>query len=199
MTRLAIGVLLWSMVHFFPSIAPQLRKTVVTGMGEYPYKGVFAALLVISLYLIISGWSSLTPTEPDVLNAIYTVPEWGGYAAAVLVLIGFVLFLAPYPPNNFRRMLRHPQLIGFVSWGAGHLLAVGTARAIVLFGGLTAWALIEIFLINRRDGLWVKPARAPVKNDVAMVLFSVLVYMAFLYTHHLLFGGINLIEADGTG
>ncbi len=193
MTRLAIGVLLWSLVHFIPSVAAGFKKDMVNRFGEYPYKGAFTLLMVIALYLIISGWGSLTPVEPEVLNEIYTAPEWGGHAAAVLVLIGFVLFLAPYPPNNFKRMFRHPQLIGFACWGLGHLLAVGTARAIVLFGGLTVWALLEMYLINKRDGVWVKPDKAPVKNDVTMVAFAVLVYLAFLYTHHLLFGGTDLI------
>jgi uncharacterized membrane protein len=193
MIRLAIGVLLWSLVHFFPALAPDLKKSMVNRYGEYAYKGAFTLFMIISLYMIISGWSSMTPVEPDVLNAIYTAPEWGAHAAAVLVLAGFILFLAPYPPNNFKRMLRHPQLFGFACWGLGHLMAVGTARSIVLFGGLTLWALIEIFLINKRDGVWVKPDKAPFKNDVAMVLFSVLTYLAFLYTHHLLFGGTNLI------
>lgn len=193
MTRLAIGVLLWSLVHFIPSVAAGFKKDMVNRFGEYPYKGAFTLLMVIALYLIISGWGSLTPVEPEVLNEIYTAPEWGGHAAAVLVLIGFVLFLAPYPPNNIKRMFRHPQLIGFACWGLGHLLAVGTARAIVLFGGLTVWALLEMYLINKRDGVWVKPDKAPVKNDVTMVAFAVLVYLAFLYTHHLLFGGTDLI------
>ena len=194
MTRLVIGVLLWSMVHFIPSFAAGFKQSMLKRSGEYPYKGAFTLLMVISLYLIISGWSSLTPVEPDVLNAVYTAPEWGGPAAAVLVLVGFILFLAPYPPNNFRRMLRHPQLVGVISWGLGHLLAIGTARAIVLFGGLTVWALIEMFLINRRDGQWVKPEKAPIRNDVTLALFSILAYMAFLYTHHLLFGGTDLIS-----
>ena len=193
MTRLAIGVLLWSLVHFIPSVAAGFKKDMFNRFGEYPYKGAFTLLMVIALYLVISGWGSLTPVEPEVLNEIYTAPEWGGHAAAVLVLIGFVLFLAPYPPNNIKRMFRHPQLIGFALWGLGHLLAVGTARAIVLFGGLTVWALLEIYLINKRDGVWVKPDKAPVKNDVTMVAFAVLVYLAFLYTHHLLFGGTDLI------
>ena len=193
MTRLAIGVLLWSLVHLIPSVAAEFKKSMVDRFGEYPYKGAFTALMVVSLYLIISGWGSMTPIEPDVLEVIYTAPEWGGHAAAVLVLIGFILFLAPYPPNNIKRMFRHPQLIGFASWGLGHLLAIGTARAIVLFGGLTVWALIEMFLINKRDGAWVKPDKAPVKNDVTMVAFAVLAYLASLYTHHLLFGGTNLI------
>ena len=193
MTRLAIGVLLWSLVHFIPSLAAEFKKTFINRYGEYPYKGAFTVLMIISLYLIISGWKSLTPVEPDVLNAIYTVPEWGGHASALFVLIGFVLFFAPYPPNNIKRLMRHPQLIGFASLGLGHLLAVGTARAIVLFGSLTIWALIEIYLINKRDGTWVKPEKAPFKNDVAMVVFAVLVYLAFLYTHHMLFGGTDLI------
>lgn len=193
MTRLVIGVLLWSLAHFIPSVAAGFKKNMVNRFGEYPYKSAVTGLLIISLYLIISGWSSLTPIEPEVLNEIYTAPEWGGHAAALLVLIGFILFLAPYPPNNIKRMFRHPQLIGFACWGLGHLLAIGTARAIVLFGGLTVWALLEIYLINKRDGAWVKPDQAPVKNDVTMVAFAVLAYLAFLYTHHLLFGGTNLI------
>lgn len=193
MTRLVIGVALWSLVHLLPSAAVELKQSMLNRFGEYPYKGAFTVLLIISLYLIISGWSSMTPIEPDVLEPLYTAPEWGGHAAAALVLIGFILFFAPYRPNNFKRIIRHPQLTGFTAWGAGHLLAVGTARAIVLFGGLTIWALLEIFLISKRDGAWEKPAKAPLKNDVTMVAFAVLVYLAFLYTHHMLFGGTNLI------
>lgn len=193
MTRLVIGVLLWSMVHFIPSVAAGFRKSIAGRFGEYPYQGAFTVLLVISLYLIISGWSSMTPIEPDVLEPVYTAPEWGSHVAAALLLIGFILFFAPYPPNNIKRVIRHPQLIGFAAWGFGHLMAVGTMRAIVLFGGLTIWALLEIFLINKRDGAWEKPAKAPLKNDVTLVAFAVLVYLAFLYTHHMLFGGTNLI------
>lgn len=193
MTRLALGILIWSMVHFFPALAPAARKSVINRFGEYSYKGVFLLLMIVSVYLIISGWSSMTPVEPDTLPEIYAAPEWGGYVTAVLVLIGFVLFLAPYPPNNIKRKMRHPQLIGLACWGIGHLLAIGTARSLVFFGGLTVWAVIEILLINRRDGVWIRPAQAPLRNDVAMVLFAILIYLAFLFTHHLLFGGTNLV------
>jgi uncharacterized membrane protein len=193
MTRLVLGVLLWSLVHMLPGLTKDFKKNLVGRIGEYPYKGLFLLFMILSLYLIISGWTSMTPVEPEVLAALYTVPEWGGFAAALLVLIGFILFLAPYPPNNFKRMLRHPQLIGMVCWGVGHLLAVGTARSIVLFGGLSIWAIIEIFLINRRDGEWVRPEKVSFMKDFTQVLFSVLAYMAFLYTHHMLFGGTELI------
>jgi uncharacterized membrane protein len=186
MTRLAIGVLLWSVVHFMPAILTDLKKHMVSRFGENPYKGIFALIMAVAIYLIISGWKSAAT------DVVYTVPDWGVYAAFLLVLLGFILFFAPYPPNNIKRMMRHPQLIGTACWGVGHLFAIGDTRSIVLFGGLAAWALIEMLLLNRRDGEWVKPASVPGKNDLTMVLFSVLVFMVVLYTHHLIFGGSPL-------
>jgi uncharacterized membrane protein len=186
MTRLAIGVLLWSVVHFMPAILTDLKKHMVSRFGENPYKGIFALIMAVAIYLIISGWKSAVP------EVVYTVPDWGVHAAFLLVLLGFILFFAPYPPNNIKRMMRHPQLIGTACWGVGHLFAIGDTRSIVLFGGLAAWALIEMLLLNRRDGEWVKPASVPGKNDLTMVLFSVLVFMVVLYTHHLIFGGSPL-------
>ena len=183
MTRLAIGVLLWSVVHFIPAIAADLKKNMVNRFGEYPYKGIFALIMAVAIYLIISGWKSVVP------DTVYMPPDWGVHAAFFLVLLGFILFFAPYPPNNIKRMMRHPQLIGMSCWGVGHLFAIGDTRSIVLFGGLTIWALAEIFLLNRRDGEWVKPASVSGRKDLTMVLFSALIYMVVLYTHHLVFGG----------
>jgi uncharacterized membrane protein len=190
MTRLALGLALWSIVHFIPGMMVDLKKNLLNRFGEYPYKGVFTLLMLLAIYLIISGWKAALPEISDLL---YTPPEWGGHATAVLSLVGFVLFLAPYPLNNFRRVFRHPQLYGVVCWGVGHLLSNGEPRSILFFGGLTAWAIAEVYLLNRRDGEWVKPARVPFKKDVLLVLFSTLVFLAFLYTHHLLFGGTELI------
>ena len=177
MTRLVFGILLWSIVHFIPAIAVDLKKNMVSRFGEYPYKGAFTLIMAVSIYLIISGWKSALP-EMD-----YLPPDWGVRAAYLLVLVGFILFFAPYPPNNFKRMLRHPQLLGMACWGVGHLLVSGDARSIVLFGGLTIWALVEMFLLNQRDGDWVKPASVSVNKDLKMVVFSVLVYGVFLFTH----------------
>ena len=78
--------------------------------------------------------------------------------------MGFILFFAAYPPTNVKRLLRHPQLTGVALWGVGHLLANGESRSIVLFGGLTLWAIAEIVVINRRDGARDKPAPVPAKT-----------------------------------
>jgi len=186
MTKLALGVLLWSAVHFVPALAADFRKSMVDRLGEYPWKGLFTVVMAVAIYLLISGWKSASTVE------VFMPPAWGGHAAYVLVLLGFILFLAPYPANNFKRLLRHPQLTGVCLWGIGHLAANGEARSIVLFGGLTLWAVIEALLLNRRDGEWHKPEKVSHTRDLALVLFSSLVYMAFIYTHHLIFGGSPL-------
>jgi len=182
MTKLVIGVLLWSFMHFLPAADFGFRKTLITRLGENPYKGIFALLMALSIYLIISGWKAAIP------ELVYAPPLWGRHATALFVLIGMILLLAPYPANNFKRILRHPQLTGLTCWGVGHLLANGEARSIVLFGGLVAWALIEIILLNRRDGARAAPEPAPIKNDVILVISGIVVYALVLFAHQWLFG-----------
>jgi uncharacterized membrane protein len=107
---------------------------------------------------------------------------------ALLVLIAFILIVAPYHATNLKRVLRHPQLTGVIIWGIGHLLANGESRSIVLFGGLTAWAVIEILLLNRRDGAWTKPDPVPVKKDLILTVAGLVVYVVIAASHQWLFG-----------
>ena len=111
MLKLTLGVLLWSIVHFIPVMATGFKDGLVRRFGEYPFKGVFTLFMAASLYLIISGWKA---TSPDLM---FAPPLWIEMVTAVLVLIGFVLFLAPYAANNFKRIFRHPQLVGMICWG----------------------------------------------------------------------------------
>ena len=90
--------------------------------------------------------------------------------------------------TGIARVIRHPQLTGVMFWGVGHLLANGEGRSIVLFGGLTAWAFIEIILINRRDGAWSKPDPVPVKGDVILAAAGLVVYAVLAVSHLWLFG-----------
>jgi uncharacterized membrane protein len=182
MLKLALGVLLWSIAHFMPTAFTGLRRNLVSRLGENGYKGVFTLLMALAIYLVISGWKAALP------EFVYTPPAWGRHLTALLMLVGFVLFFAPYPANNLKRALRHPQLTAVLCWGIGHLLANGESRSLVLFGGLTAWALVEIVLLNRRDGEWTRPAPAPRKNDIMLVAFGLVAYVAVAAAHQWLFG-----------
>jgi uncharacterized membrane protein len=182
MIKLALGVLLWSIAHFIPSLFAGPRKKLVERFGENAYKGLFLLLMVLAIYLVVSGWKAAVP------ESVYLPPAWGRHVTALLMLVGFVLFFAPYPPNNIRRRLRHPQLTGVVLWGVGHLLANGEARSIVLFGGFAAWAILEMVLINRRDGAWTRPEPVPRKNDLLLVAGGAAVYLLVAFSHRWLFG-----------
>ena len=182
MNKLALGILLWSFTHLIPAVFAGLRKTLVSRLGENGYKGVFTLLMIVSIYLVISGWKATVP------ESVYMPPVWGRHVTALLMVFGFVLFLAPYPPNNIKRILRHPQLTGVAVWGIGHLLANGEGRSIVLFGGMAVWAIVEMILINRRDGTWTRPAPAPRKNDIALVGAGLVVYVVIAAAHQWLFG-----------
>ena len=182
MTKLTLGVLLWSLTHFIPALFPGLRDSMARKLGENGFKGVFTLLMIAAIYLIISGWKASIP------ESVYLPPAWGRHLTALLVLIAMLLFVAPYHATNIKRVLRHPQLTGVVIWGAGHLLANGEARSIVLFGGLTLWAIIEIFLLNRRDGAWSKPEPVPRKKDFILLAAGFVTYIIVAVSHQWLFG-----------
>ena len=81
-----------------------------------------------------------------------------------------------------------PIEIGVLVWGLGHLFANGEGRSIVLFGGLALWALVEMVLINRRDGAWLKPDPAPRKNDLVLAAGGFGAYVIVAMSHQWLFG-----------
>ncbi len=182
MIILISGLVLWSVVHLLPSLAPCKRKQIVTRIGLIPYKIVFAVLIVSAIGLMILGWRSVEPV------ALYALPAWINYITMFLVLITFILFVAAKVNTNIKRVLRHPQLTGLVFWCSGHLLANGDNRSLVLFAGLLIWAKLEIILINRRDGKRVLPEMTPLKNDVMTVAGGIAVFLIVLFAHPYLSG-----------
>lgn len=182
MLLLILGIAIWSLIHFIPASAVEIRSNLIRRFGAGPYKATFAVITLASLLLMIFGW-------PNASKALlYIPPAQGALIALLLTFIAFVLFFAPYMANNFRRLIRHPQLVGVIFWGSGHLLANGESRSVVLFGGLAIWALIEILLLNRRDGSWSKPATAPVFADIKLLLVGAGLFTLFMFSHQLLFG-----------
>lgn len=183
MTLLILGVALFALLHLIPIFAIEARQSVKSRIGEKPYKGLFALAVLASVYFIYKGW---TATEVDFL---YIPPSWSGHLAALFILAGFITFFASRAPTNIKRILRNPQLTGVVLWSAGHLIANGETRSIVLFAGLGLWALIAIIGTNKRDGDWVKPEKQPVIKDVVTVLIGVALYGVFAFwAHEFLFG-----------
>lgn len=191
MLLLTIGVLLWAVAHLFPAMGVQPRERMATRLGSGPYRGVFSLVIIISLVLIVAGWRASVP------DFVYIPPAWGREAAKLLVLVGFILFVAARAPTNIKRVLRHPQLTGVLVWAVGHLMANGESRSLILFGGLAAWSIVEMIAINRRDGAWQKPERKPVRSDVITVVIGVVLYAVFVFLHRWI-AGVPLIPVGGS-
>lgn len=174
---LILGVLLFAGVHTIPSLAAPARARFMERRGEGPYKGLFSLALVVGIGLMILGWRSSLPT------GLYTPPDWGAWAARGLMIVSLLLFVASGVPTNLKRFLRHPQLTGVATWAVAHLLANGDSRSLALFGGLGLWAVLQIVLINRREGAWEKPEPLPFSADLRPLIVAGVVFFLLLLAH----------------
>ncbi len=177
MAWICIGVLLWMVVHFVPSLAPDFRQSLIARLGEMPYKGLFALDIVVAIVLIVYGWRT---TAPEV---VYLPPAWGYQATLPLMAISVFLFGAARRPSAIKQFIRHPQLTGLVVWSVAHLLANGDQKSLVLFGGLGIWALLEMVFINRRDGAWVKPESPSLVVEFVGLVGTAVVFLVLIYMH----------------
>lgn len=173
MTLLILGVLLWSLAHLFKRLAPARRAA----MGDRAKGGVALALLV-SLVLMVVGYRAADP------GTIF----WGRSPMMtginnLLMLVSVYLFAASGMKTRAARIIRHPQLTAVKAWALGHLLVNGDLPSFILFGGLLAWAVVEVILINRQTE-WQKPAPAPMGKEVGALVGTAVV-----------FGVISLIHA----
>ena len=182
MIWLWLGVIVWSVVHAMPALAPGLKAGLAGSLGEVPYKIAFALAIAGSIVLMVIGWRSATA------DIVYEPPAWGRHPAMLLMLFAFLLFAFSHGKSNMKRFIRHPQLTAVAVWALAHLLANGDSRSVVLFGVLGLWALVEMVLLNRRDGAPVLPAPRPWSAEVKPVIIGVVLYAVFILAHPYLFG-----------
>jgi len=185
MLMLVIGLLLWAIVHFLPSLMRPTRQQLVDKIGIKSYRMIFAGIVLTALALIINGWKQAVPEYYYVL-----APE---FRLIALLLMYFSLYLIAVSivPGRIKNIFRHPQLAGVVVWSFAHLLVNGDSRSVVLFGGLGIWAVIETLLLSRRDEVSEPLAPTLVQELKPLVIAGVL-FVALLYSHHWL-AGVKII------
>ncbi|MEZ5797933.1 MAG: NnrU family protein [Paracoccaceae bacterium] len=168
MMMLVLGVALWWAAHLFKRVAPTARAR----MGDGG-KGLVTLALLVSVVLMYFGY------DPG------AGPFWWGRSAALvginnlLMVAALFLFVADGMRAPVVARMRHPQLTGFKLWAAAHLLVNGDLPSVILFGGLLAWAVVEVIVINRSQRDWTpKPAR-PGGNPkaIAGTIFAVVAIM----------------------
>ena len=115
--------------------------------------------------------------------AVY-LPPAARHLNNLLMLGAVVLFAASAGKSRIFAGMRHPMLTGLLTWAAAHLLVRGDLAAMILFGGLGAWALFSMWLINAREpGDWPDPNRGTRAGDIRLAVISVGVYVGIGLLH----------------
>ncbi|WP_306114736.1 MULTISPECIES: NnrU family protein [unclassified Roseovarius] len=165
MIWLVLGLALWTAAHLFKRLAPDLRA----GMGNAG-RGLVTVLLLLSIWLMVKGYGQA--------DGPYF---WGRNAALVginnlLMLVSVYLFAAAGAKTALARRIRHPMLTAVKVWATAHILVNGDLPSFILFGGLLAWAVVEVIVLNRAEPEWTRPEPAPRDKEIKAVIITLVIY-----------------------
>lgn len=182
MALIILGLITWSTVHLIPAVAPGLKQQWVEKLGRHGYRGSFSLLIISAVTLMAMGWRQALPTY------LYTLSETINHATITMMALACILFVASKFPSHIKRFIRHPQLSGVALWAFAHLLANGDSRSVTLFGGLFLWSIVEMVLISKREGQWVRPPVNGVLFDVVVLALGGLLFTGLIFAHPYLSG-----------
>lgn len=172
MTLLILGLILFAGAHLFKRLLPD-RRAAIGDKG----KGVVALVSLAGIVVMVVGYRSAPYIE------VWSPPAFLTHVNNLLMLIAVFLLGIGNMWGVVRTKLRHPMLGAVKVWALAHLLVNGDLASIVLFGGLLAWAVISLIMINKAQRVWVRPDVGPVRNDLIFAVVSLLVYGIIAYIH----------------
>lgn len=171
MGLLIAGVALWAIAHYFKRLAPEARAK----LGD-PGKGLIAGLLVLSIVMMVYGyrWAEFIP--------VWTPPTFMVHINNLLMVIAVFVFGMSATTGRLRGRMRHPMLLSVKIWAVAHLLVNGDVASVILFGGMLAWAVGSVILINKAE-TWDRPAPGEAKKDVLLVVITVVAFVGMTGIH----------------
>ncbi|MBZ8118046.1 NnrU family protein [Roseovarius sp. LXJ103] len=172
---LIAGLALWTLAHLFKRLAPE-RRAAMGAKGRLP----LTVAILGSIVLMVIGYRM---ADGAVL--------WGRMPAMVginnlLMLFAIYLFAVSGAKSALARKIRHPQLTAVKVWALAHILVNGNVESLLLFGGLLAWAVVEVIVINRAQREWTRPAPAPMRKEISAVVITLVVYGLVVAVHYAL-------------
>jgi uncharacterized membrane protein len=175
MILLIAGLALWVGAHLFKRLAPAQRAA----LGDKG-RGPVALTIIGGVVLMVIGYRM---ADGAVL--------WGRHPALVginnlLMVLSVYLFAAAGAKTALARKMRHPMLGAVKLWALAHLLVNGDVPSLVLFGGLLAWAVVEMILINRAEPDWTPPPPAPMSKEITAVVVAAVIFVIIVAIHYYL-------------
>jgi uncharacterized membrane protein len=156
MTMLVAATLAFLATHFVTSTP--LRPAMVNAMGEWPYRGVYSLVALITLGWMIWAYSG-APQEP-LWRPIRIITFVVMPVAFVLIACGYWrnptmvgadrLLKSEEPARGMIRITRHPIMWGIILWAAAHILARGDLRGLIFFGAFLVLAVVGTLAMDAR-------------------------------------------------
>jgi uncharacterized membrane protein len=141
-------------------------------------RGLVTAGVLAGVVLMVIGYRGAAQVD------LWYPPPFLTHVNNLLMLLAVYLFAASGMKTRITKAIRHPQLTGVKTWALAHLLVNGDLASVVLFGGLLAWAVVEVVLINRAVPRGPLPEPAPMGKEVGAVVGAVVVLGAIGWVHN---------------
>lgn len=181
MILLILGLLLWTACHLARSAAPDFRQSLTDGFGETS-KGIMAVGILLSVALMIFGYRSAA------FIPVWNPPAFFTHINNLLMLFAlYVYFQTATKPGTAWIMshTKNPQLTGFKIWAVAHLLVNGDLAAIILFGGLLGWAVVQV-IFSKRVPSMVDRETAKIDSPFVHLGLVLAVFVGIAIVHTLL-------------
>lgn len=173
MLEIVLGLALWWAAHLFKRVAPDARAR----MGNAG-RALMSVAILLGLALMILGYRGVETVD------LWYPPAFLTHVNNLLMIFAFYLYAASGMKTRITRVIRHPQLTAVKVWAVAHLLVNGDLASVLLFGGILAWAVVSVIVINRADRDWARPAAAPMAKEVMAVVGTLVVVGVVMMIHN---------------
>jgi uncharacterized membrane protein len=191
MAYLILGLVLFLGAHSVRIVADDWRTRTIARIGAGPWKGLYSALSLVGLGLIIWGFAQARMAPVP----LWSPPPAMRHLAWLLTWLAFVLLVAAYVPgNHVKSRVHHPMVLAVKTWALAHLLANGNLADVLLFGSFLLWAVFDFSSARRRDraGAVTYASGRAVPTLVVLVL-GTLAWAGFAMWLHGMWIGVGVI------
>lgn len=174
MLLLVLGLVLWSGGHLFRRIAPDRHAA----LGEQKARAYAGMAILTGLVLIVLGFRGAPVVD------VWYPPVFLNHVNNLLMLLAMYMFGVGAVKGRLAQIIRHPQLTAVKTWAVAHLLVNGDLASMILFGGVLAWAVAEVVLINKAQPAWTPADTVRPRGDLLNVAYALAIFVAVAVVHN---------------
>lgn len=180
LTVLVIGLAIFIANHLFVTFRGA-RAAAIGRLGKPVYHTLFGVTSLVGLALIVWGFADYRATA---WIQVWTPPAFMHHITIGLMLIASILIAAYLIPSHIKARARHPLLAAVKVWAFAHLLSNGDLGSMIMFGALLAWAVYAFVTAKTRTDVTLPVAPRGWKNDVAVLIAGIAIFLALGYWFH---------------